>query len=148
MILNYTTKVSVEKTATEIMQYLVKHGARSASLESDGNGNVTGVAFLFRTSAGEYPFRMVPRIDGVYKVLEEAYKKRIVQGRFVTEEQAGRVAWRNLKALIEAQIAAIECEIVSFDELFLGQLVVGDRGQTLHQLFVAKQLPMLPAPRG
>lgn len=53
--------------------------------------------------------------------------------------QAERIAWRNVKDWIAAQVALVEAEQATMDELFLPKLV-GKNDLTLYQTFQTGQL--------
>lgn len=55
------------------------------------------------------------------------------------DEQAERIAWRNLKDWIAAQVALVETEQATMDELFFPKLI--DRNEkTLYEVFQTGQL--------
>ena len=76
--------------------------------------------------------RLPANVDAVQKTLA---KQKVKADR----EQAQRVAWRIIKDWVAAQMAILESEMVSMDEIFLPYMLNPD-GQTVHQLFVKKQL--------
>ncbi|GAG18875.1 unnamed protein product, partial [marine sediment metagenome] len=52
-----------------------------------------------------------------------------------SEEQALRTAWRQVLRWIQAQIAMIDSEIVSTEEVFMPYLQIKENGQTLFEVF-------------
>lgn len=54
-------------------------------------------------------------------------------------DQAERVAWRIVKDWVEAQMAILESEQVSMDQVFLPYMV-NQEGKTLYELYASKQL--------
>lgn len=56
-------------------------------------------------------------------------------------EQAERVAWRIIKDWIEAQMAILESEMVTMDEIFL-PYTLDNKGNTLYQLFATNALQL------
>ncbi len=131
-LLNYTTQISPFKTVSEIQQILVKHGAKKIMQDYDDNGAITAVCFLIATPLGEQGVRLPANIDAVEAVL---LKQKVKGGR----EQAERVAWRIVKDWVEAQMAILESQMVTIDEVFLPYIMNAD-GQTVYQLFQSKQL--------
>jgi hypothetical protein len=114
-ILNYTTKVPVERSVQEIQKTLVKAGAMATMLQYD-NGMVSSVAFKLDTKVGPVSFLLPSNPDGVLKVMRKG------KGGKVTPEQlaqANRVAWRILKDWIEAQMAIITAEMATPLQVFL-----------------------------
>ena len=130
-ILNYTTKIDVYKTVGEIQGKLVKHGAKKILTDYDDNGRIVSLSFMIDTPSGIMPIRLPSNVDQVLKVL---LKQKVRCDR----EQAERVAWRIIKDWIEAQMAILESEMVSMDEIFLPYIVQGER--TVYQLFRDQQL--------
>ena len=131
-IKDYSTKVDVFKTLGEIQGMLVKHGAKKVLQEFDDDGNVQSVSFMINTPMGVEAVRLPANVDAVQKTLE---KQKVKADR----AQAQRVAWRITKDWVAAQMAILESEMVSMDEIFLPYMLDSD-GQTVHQLFVKKQL--------
>lgn len=131
-ILNYTTQISSFKTVAEIQQILVKHGAKRIVQDYDENGAISAVCFLINTLIGEQGVRLPANVDAVDKVLQ---RQKVKGGR----EQAERVAWRIVKDWVEAQMAILESQMVTIDEVFLPYIINAD-GQTVYQLFQSKQL--------
>lgn len=131
-LLNYTTSISSFKTVAEIQQILVKHGAKKIMQDYDENGSLSAVCFLIATPIGEHGVRLPANIDAVDLVLQ---KQKVRGGR----EQAERVAWRIVKDWVEAQMAILESQMVTIDQIFLPYMMNTD-GQTVYELFQSKQL--------
>lgn len=131
-ILNYTTQISAFKTVAEIQQILVKHGAKRIVQDYDENGTISAVCFLINTPLGEQGVRLPANVDAVDSVMQ---MQKVKGGR----EQAERVAWRIVKDWVEAQMAILESQMVTIDEVFLPYIMNAD-GQTVYQLFQSKQL--------
>lgn len=96
-IKNYTTKVPASKTASEINQILAKHGARRIMTEYNDGGEPISISFEIEGSS----FTLPVRVEAVEHILSE-------QGIKADRAKAERVAWRNVKDWIDAQIALIE----------------------------------------
>lgn len=146
-LLNYTTTIAVDKTLGEIQRSLVKHGAKSILTNFDDRGEPIALSFLITTSFGERGFLLPVNIDAVFKVLSGQYNRGQVQRRFVTKEQAARVGWRILKDWVEAQMAIVETEMVTFDQVMLPYLVVDPVSNTTLYLAMRERQLALPAPR-
>lgn len=142
-ILNYSTTISVEKTHSEICRILAKHGAKSVLSEFDRSGEPVAVSFLVDTPFGERGFRLPANTDAVLQVLTRQWERGQVQPRFVTPEHAARVGWRIVKDWLEAQMAIIDTQMVSFTQVMLPYMVVNNHGQTVYEAFESKNL-MLP----
>lgn len=133
---NYTTEVPAERTVAQIQSILAAHRASAILTEYDEAGKVTAVSFKVRTARGERPFRLPVNIEAVYKLLNrqrkypiETWEKERVKAQ---QDQAERTAWRILKDWVDAQMALIETEMVSLEEVFLPYLLVSEQ-KTLYQ---------------
>ena len=139
-IANYSTTVSAMKSVGEIQGILVAHGA-TAIMTNFENGEAQGLSFIFPTQFGDIPFRLPANIAKVELVLN---KQRV--RTTVTREMASRVAWRILKDWVRAQVAILETEMVTIDQVFLPYMDVGG-GKTLYQRMIDNKLA-LPEGRG
>lgn len=134
-ILNYTTKIAVEKTISEIHGILVKHKAKSVRTDYNSDSRPVAILFLIETEFGDQSFRLPSNVDGVWRVMVrqwEAGKLRTLSRRQLTHQQAERVAWRITKDWVEAQMAIVEANIVSVDQVMLPYLQMAD-GNTLYE---------------
>ena len=131
-IKNYTTTIKTEKTISEIQQILAKHKATAILIEYGDTGSVIAISFKINTSQGIIGIRLPARQENVLKVLKiQKAKNSTIKA---TNEQAERTAWRNIKDWIDAQMALIETEMVTIDEIFL-PYTLNNRGQTLYEVF-------------
>lgn len=113
-ILNYTTKVPVAKTMGEVTAMLVKSGARQVMTEYDDDGSPAGLTFSVDTELGMRGFTLPVRAGAVEKLLANSPRSE-ARGT----EQSHRVAWRIIKDWLEAQLALIETDMVTFDQVML-----------------------------
>jgi len=128
-ILNYTTKIAPEKTASEIQTILAKAKAQAVLCEYDTEGLMCAMSFRIMSEYGILSFRLPVNIEGVYQILLE---NSAIARRLKTREQSARVAWRITKNWVEAQLAIIEAGMATIPEVFLPYLQ-NDFGQTLYQ---------------
>lgn len=133
---NYTTTVTALKSIGEIQGILVAHGAKHILIDYDQE-EPTGLAFIVATPYGDVPFRLPANIDKVKAVLD----KQRVRTR-VSDEQASRVAWRILEDWIRAQMAILETEMVTIDQIFLPYMQTGQDGKTLYQVMLEHHLQL------
>ena len=149
-IANYTTTVAPEKSSGEIHGMLVSHGA-SHILTDYKDGKPSGIAFMIATPYGERPFRLPANVDRVAEVLlkelqTSSYRRWDTQyqeqRRAKLKEQANRVAWRILKDWVRAQMAILETEMVTIDQVFLPYMEVGNQGKTLYEVMVDRHLQL------
>ncbi len=136
-ILNYTTKVDAITTMGEIKIILRKHGARKILEEfaQDGtdDGRVEALSFTIMTPDGEKGFKLPANVSAVYTVLQKQKVK-------CDWEQAERVAWRIIKDWVAAQMAILEAEMVTLEEIFFPYLLDAAGEKTLFQAYRDKQL--------
>lgn len=143
-LLNYTTRVSPEKTLAEIQRRLAAHGARGVMVAYGPDRVAEGVAFVVPTAFGDRSFRLPARAEAVERTLKDQHRRGKVPRRYVTREQAARVAWRIVKDWLEAQLAIVESGMVTLDEVMLPYMLNG-RDQTCYQALVEARL-QLPGP--
>ena len=135
-IANYSTTVTALKSIGEIQRILVAHGATRILMDYE-NREPVGVAFIAATRYGDVPFRLPAAIDRVQAVLNKQHVRSEVSREF-----ASRVAWRILKDWIRAQMAILEAEMVTIDQIFLPYMQVGDRGKTLYEVMLDHHLQL------
>lgn len=134
-IANYSTTVTALKSIREIQGILVAHGAKHILMDYD-NGLPIGLSFIVETPYGETPFRLPANVDRVWKVLN---KQRVRTQ--VPEEMAYRVAWRILKDWVRAQMAILETEMVSIDQIFLPYMQM-QSGKILYEVMLEHSLQL------
>jgi len=140
-ILNYSTSIPVNRSISEIQGKLVAHGARAIMVNYNNDQVAESLSFIVPGKEGELPFRLPANI----KAVETIMRRDRLPG-YTREGQAARVAWRILKDWIEAQMAIIEAEMVSIEEVFLPYLLANDN-QTLFQVMKNRGF-LLPPGRG
>ena len=144
-LLDYSTKVPAEKTASQIVSLLRQKRAIAIMMEYDasGTGEIVGLKWKVRTPHGDLPFSLPVNAEAVEKVLTKQYHARQVPFSATGPDQARRVAWRILLEWVRAQMALLDTEMVSLDQLFLPYLVTG-HGETLydHMLTTRFQLAL------
>lgn len=136
-ILNYTTKISVDKTTAEIQAKLGKANAQAVMCEYE-NGIVSHISFRMNTPHGIMTFRLPANIEGVFSAMQKAKLPRSK----CNKEQAARVAWRIVKDWVEAQLAIIQAEMATVAEVFL-PYAQQNNGKTVYENLLEKGLPAL-----
>ncbi|MDK1046359.1 MAG: hypothetical protein QGM45_11830 [Anaerolineales bacterium] len=134
-LLKYTTKVPAAHTIEQITRLLIKSGAASILTDYD-KGRIVSVSFRIETPTGVMPYVLPSNIDKVHKVLANQQRAGEIAPRYATREHAERVAWRILQEWIEAQMALLETEMVTMDQLFMPYLIFKNN-QTLYEHLVA-----------
>jgi hypothetical protein len=135
-IANYSTTVTALKSIGEIQGILVAHGAKHILIDYEHEEPV-GLAFIVGTAYGDTPFRLPANIDRVCAVLN----KQRVRSQ-VSKELASRVAWRILKDWVRAQMAILETEMVTIDQVFLPYMQVGKDGKILYEVMLDHHLQL------
>lgn len=134
-LLNYTTTVSADRTAAQILGRLANAGATQI-LTDYHDGRPTGVAFVLATPAGARQYRLP--VDAA--PVEQVLRKQRVAARYLGPLHAERVAWRITKDWIDAQLAIIATQMVTADQVFLPYMLLGDA--TVYELYRDRQLAL------
>jgi hypothetical protein len=129
-ILNYTTKVSVEKSMGEVIAALSRRGVTRISTTFNEDGEPTGVAFTMKTDYGLRDFELPVRPVGVLAALI----RDKVPATYRNKEQAARVAWRIAKDWLEAQSALIDANLAKLDEVMTPYMIVDADGHTVYEM--------------
>ncbi len=122
-IANYTTNVPAVNSATKIERMLEAHNARAIVKEYGPNRDLIAMSFVVPTKHGNLPFSLPANSAAVKRVLQRQAVRSVID-----DARAQRVAWRILRDWVRAQMAIIETEMVSVDEVFMPYLRVA--GQT------------------
>jgi hypothetical protein len=128
-ILNYTTTIATEKTASEIQKKLAVAKAQAVLCEYDDDAVMCAMSFRIATPHGLLFFRLPANTNGVYKALLNDSK---VPRKLQTKEQAAKVSWRILKDWVEAQLAIVDAEMADMTEVFL-PYAQNENGLTVYQ---------------
>jgi hypothetical protein len=147
MIKNYTTEVPAMKSIGQIQFNLAAHGATAIMVHYGTDHEPESLAFVIPTPQGEIPFRLpanVKKLEALllkqlsissYHTFDTQYQ---AQRKHKVGEQAKRVAWRIIKDWVDAQLAIIETEMVTIEQVFLPYMQVKN-GQTLYQVMQEKR---------
>ena len=132
-ILNYRTSIAASQTVGEMQAMLAKHGATTVAASYD-NGIVVGLSFRLMTPHGWRDFTLPVDVDAIERVL----KRQKVAPKLRSREQAERVAWRIAKDWLAAQLAILQSQMVSFDQIMLPFMHV-DGSKTLYQAYEERE---------
>ena len=146
MIKNYTTQISALKSIGEIQGKLIARGARSILLNYDENKEPESISFITPTKQGEIAFRLPANVSAVERLLflarDPSYRRgdtRYQEGiNIKLHAQAIKTAWRIIKDWIDAQMAIIETEMVTLEQVFLPYMLVGDKQATLYEVMQSR----------
>ena len=125
-----TTKKDPEDTLVEIQKLLKQIGVRDMLINYDEDGEVQGVSFTIDKDGQLIPFKLPANHEPLWKLAQEG-RTRYIRN----EQQARRVAWRQILRWIQAQIAMIEIGMVSADEIFLPYMMISDK-QTVYDKYL------------
>ena len=134
--LNYSTKVPAQRTIAEIAAMLVRQGA-DAIATTYTDQLPTGLSFKLSTPHGPRAFSLPVDIDAVNRLLiaqEQSGEMRKSAGKLTSRDHAASVAWRVLKDWVAAQLAIIEAQMATLDQVMLPYLHV-DGELTLYEQF-------------
>ena len=136
-IKNYTTTVKADKSIMEIQTALVKHGAVGMFYEFDKEGRIEALKFGLDFQGKKIGFALPVNWRKFQKCLQD-------QGiRNVDAERAYKVAWRNIRDWVLAQLALYETEMVDLPQVFL-PFATDEKGKTLYDKVVENQF-LLPS---
>lgn len=125
-ILNYSTKIDAWKTCNEVQQILSKHKVTHFSIKNEGSFPIA-LSFCIEYKGMPLNFLLPCNYKGVLSCFK---KDRKVPRSSENEEQALRTAWRIVKDWVEAQLALIESEQATIEQIFLPYLM-SESGETL-----------------
>lgn len=134
-ILNYTTKVPVDRTVNEIHSTLAKAGAKAILNEYNKSGQIEAIAFKIQTKSGDMYFQLPANIPGVESALKGDRQYR-------DDAHCRRVAWRILKDWIEAQMAIIAAQMADLPQVFLPYAKTNN-GQTVYERIESANILMI-----
>ena len=128
---NYTTTIKASKTIGEIQEILAQRGARQIMIDyQDGRAN--SVCFTIDTPIGLQAVVLPVQPDRVLAVLQR-------DGIKADYTRAENVAWRIAKDWLVDQLAILDTEMVTIDQVLLPYFV--DRsGRSVYELYNSGQL--------
>lgn len=135
-LLNYTTKVSVDRSVQEVMKMLSVHGASAIMVENDDTGTIAALSFKMNTGERVISFKLPIQWEPILEIIR---KDKRVPNNKKNKEHAKCVAWRIMKDWIEAQMAIIETNMVTTDQVFLPYAIAKD-GRTLYETVKSQNL--------
>lgn len=134
-MLNYTTSIAASRSIGEMQSLLGRAGASAVAVRY-ADSEPCGLSFALPTPVGERTFTLPVNVDGVWKILRDDPKVRRAGRTYTSIEHARRVSWRIAKDWLEAQLAIIDANMATLDQVMLPYLhVAGDR--TMYEAFQA-----------
>lgn len=152
-----STEVPVSRSVSKIERMIVEYGAGQFTKTYDGQ-SITGISFTLvadRWGIPELPIEISLATDDVLDRIWMSYSVTHRNRQGIEKEQyrehAEKMAWRQMKDLVEQLLLAFETGIMNPVEMFFGYVVVTDpeTGQTrgMGELFLEKGL-LTPAAGG
>ena len=138
----YSTSVSPEASLGEVAGLLRKYGAQRFEQVWEG-GRTVAVRFNLPVPSAELGF-MAILLKPQTHVLAAKLK---AQHRITDLDQVERVAWRQLKGVLEGILIAVDTGMFTVPEIFLGMAETGT-GQTLWEAFMEHPDILLLSPGG
>lgn len=133
-LLNYQTTVTASKTIGEMQAMLAKAGASHMGTSYD-NGEPSGLSFTIPTAHGTRSFLLPCDPAAVGRVMD----KQKVAPR--ANRTVADVVWRILKDWLEAQLALIETQMATLDQVMLPYMTDAS-GRTVYDLYASQQLAL------
>lgn len=138
----WDTDVPAARTASQLMDLLVKYKAERTMIEWDENAQPTAVMFAIRDAKlGVIPVRIKARVD------EVAIAVRKITGRPVDRARAQRIAWRHLKDLVEQQLFGVSLGQMTMAETFFSNMLLAPQtgvetmGEYMQAALATGQMP-------
>ena len=133
-IKNYTTKVPAARSIEEIQASLVQHGAMGVLYEYEQDtGRIAALKFILPVKDQKVGFALPVQ----WRKFQAVLKKQNVS-RAGDEDYCYRVAWRDIRDWVLAQMALYETEIVELPQVFLPFAVTKD-GETFYDKVASGQ---------
>ena len=125
-----STKKDPEQTIAEIQLLLKKFGVRDVLINYNEQGEAEALSFTIQHGDVKIPFRLPVNHRPIWELAKRGKTKYIKD-----ELQARRVAWRQIYRWIQAQIALIETQMVTVEEVFLPYMLLKDN-KTVYKAFL------------
>lgn len=113
-IRNYETGVSWQATVGQIEELLVSFGAEAILKDYMGDGRIAALSFKYKQRG----YRLPANSEKVSEMLR-GYPGYVRTSKQRRDEQAERVAWRNVRDWLEAQVALIRTSQVEVEQIML-----------------------------
>lgn len=132
-----STKITPERTISQIQELLSRHGVKHVMMQYDGSGNISAMSFTLLDNPTPY---LLPARHLSLLILAEHKKLKYLRPN--DEDQARRIAWRQVFRWIEAQLAMVEVGMIEMEEIFLPYMMI-DEHRTVFQLYKDNGLKLL-----
>lgn len=134
LLKTYTT-IKASRTVAEIQAMLAKAGASGVGLEYS-EGQPAALRFVIDAGMGRQSYSLPVNSGAVAMVLKQQGEKP--RGTMTAVD----IAWRIVKAWVEAQLAILETEMVTLDQIFLPYMLTDSQGTTVYQALKERSLEL------
>ena len=138
----YTTSVSVEQSMQEVASMLREYGAqRFEQVWDELTGDTVAIRFNLPVPEARFGFMPVvlrPQVDELARALRDRHNVD-------DAEQVQRVAWRQLKGVLEGILMAADTGMFSAAQVLLG-MAESESGEPLWEVMKRRRKLSLPAP--
>lgn len=111
---------------------LAKAGARAVMQEYDEDGTVKSLSFSLVFNGNTIGFRLPVNWQAIHTIVNDKKRNQNWRPWMGTSEHAMNVAWRVIKDWVEAQLALIEANQVTIEQVFLPYAITAE-GKTLYE---------------
>ena len=127
-----STTVEPEQSAAEIMQLVRAYGGTRFEMIWGDHG-LRGVRFAIQTPQGQVPVRLGARVERVAEIIlqkkpwsQRMRRSRLEYEKWVEEELAYWIAWRQLRDFVEQALLAVETGLFDIAGAFMANVEVWD----------------------
>lgn len=126
------TTVAPVDSVGHITKAVMRHRAtRFEQLFDPQTARITGIRFAIEAGElGEIPVRLIARTENVAEILWKRRGPRSRKSRDQIHEQAERIAWRQLKDVVEQLLFAVETGLMTLPEAFMSSVEVWDDAES------------------
>lgn len=141
---NYTSKVPVSKTLSDIEDELVSIGAKRIIKEYNDQHKVESIVFAYQHNGSLVNFLLPAKVDSTYQHLIDKKKKVTPSQSKTIYAQAERTAWKNIYDWVRAQVVLIKLNQVEFMQVFLNFAYDYQTNKTFYDTLKEGGLKSLP----
>jgi hypothetical protein len=134
-----TTQINPMRTVSEIQELLAQYGA-SAILTEYQDKEVSAVSFRYNDGTEEVPYRLPCEWRAIKELLTKKSKRGRPQKNL--DYEAKKIAWRQTRRWVEAQLAYLQAKQVKFDQAFLAYRLINP-DQTLYERLVEMKFRLI-----
>lgn len=99
------------------------------------DGSVVSVSFTMEIESVLVPFKLPADHEPLLAMAQRGETKYLKRG---DEEQARRIAWRQILRWVQAQMAMVDIGMVTADQVFMPYIMIDAKGTTLYQQMITQ----------